>query len=260
MFDDTPEGDNKLVVTRDGSHTVYSSQFDQHYHNPNGAIAESRYVFFHQTGLIDALDNDAEITIFEIGFGTGLNLMLLLDYYLTKDSSSLINYYSVEGFPLDLQTARNLNYHQHLNHPPIRKELLNIFGNLDKGINQFTPLDNITVHLFNGMFSEFPESNIGANYIFHDAFSPDTNPALWTGKVFKKTRNISASNVILSTYCAASKVQGAMAWAGWKLAKTQGALGKREMIIGALNSDQLQNLNRIDEERYARRYAEGDFD
>ncbi len=42
---------NRLVETRDGSHTVYSPQFDQHYHNPNGAVAESRYVFFKQNGL-----------------------------------------------------------------------------------------------------------------------------------------------------------------------------------------------------------------
>src|SRR5699024_12444280 len=91
--------ENRLVETRDGSHTIYSSRFDQHYHNPNGAIAESKYVFFEQTGLIDALKEKDEITILEVGFGTGLNLMLLYDYCLQTDSKSRINYFSVEGFP-----------------------------------------------------------------------------------------------------------------------------------------------------------------
>ncbi|NGP89529.1 tRNA (5-methylaminomethyl-2-thiouridine)(34)-methyltransferase MnmD [Fodinibius halophilus] len=259
MNENTPEDENELVVTRDGSHTVYSSQFDQHYHNPNGAVAESRYVFFQQPGLLDALKGNDEITILEIGFGTGLNLMLLLDYYLSAESTSQINYYSIEGFPLKAETAKSLNYHKHLENPQVGKKILNIFGNLDKGMNRFSPLDNITAHLFNGMFSDFPDTPIGAEYIFHDAFSPDTNPDLWTGQVFKKIREISKDEVILSTYCAASKVQGAMAWAGWNIAKTQGALGKREMILGALNPSKLEGLKRVNEERYARRYEEGDF-
>ena len=134
MSDNTSDGDTKLIVTRDGSHTVYSSQFDQHYHNPNGAIAESKHVFFEQTDLLDALKSQSEITILEIGFGTGLNLMLLLDYYLDSNSQATINFYSIEGFPLDADEAQSLNYGQHLHHPEISKQVLNIFSNLDGGI------------------------------------------------------------------------------------------------------------------------------
>ncbi|HET6527738.1 MAG TPA: hypothetical protein VFG39_03215, partial [Balneolaceae bacterium] len=116
-MNDEPDdiAESKLIITRDGSHTVYSSRFGQHYHNPNGAVAESRYVFFEQTGLIEALKNKSEITILEVGFGTGLNLMLLMDYYLKLESDARINYFSVEGFPLDPKTGQEFNYDVHIN-------------------------------------------------------------------------------------------------------------------------------------------------
>ena len=250
---------DQLIATRDGSHTVYSSRFDQHYHNPNGAVAESRYVFFEQTDLLELLRTEEEITILVIGFGTGLNLMLLIDYYSSANSRAKIDYYSVEGFPLQPETVQRFNYGQHLDHSEAVASVTDIFAKLSQGLNHFEVHPNINLHLFNGMFDDFHPQSLQANYIFHDAFSPDANPDLWTGKVFNKLKEFSAGNVLLSTYCAASKAQGAMAWAGWKLAKTQGALGKREMVIGALEIDRLGDLKRVNEERYARRYEEGDF-
>lgn len=251
---------NHLVETRDGSHTVYSSQFDQHYHNPNGAVAESRYVFFEQTSLPEALSKQEDITILELGFGTGLNLMLLLDYYLSRHSETHIQYYTIEAFPLKTDLVQQFNYQNYLNHPKIVPEIIALFNDLRDGFNHFTLLDNIDVHLFNGFFSDLsPDESIAADYIFHDAFSPDTNPDLWTGEVYETLVWHSHPDVILSTYCAASKVQGAMAWAGWKVAKAQGAMGKREMIVASLSDEPLSHLKRINEERLARRYEEEDF-
>lgn len=257
MSNDTPE--SKLVVTSDGSHTVYSEQFSQHYHNPNGAIAESRYVFFEQTGLLDDLRRGKEVTILEVGFGTGLNLMLLLDYVLQADTESDINYYSVEGFPIDYEVAQNFNYADHLDHPEIISDVTAVFKELARGMNTFLLLDNIRVHLFHGLFEDLQLPELAANYIFHDAFSPNVNPDLWTGEVFKRLHGLSAGDVILSTYCAASKARGAMAWAGWNMARARGALGKREMTVAALDPQQLGDRKRVNEERLARRYEEEDF-
>lgn len=257
---DSSDAESQLVVTRDGSHTVYSSQFDQHYHNPNGAVAESKYVFLEQTGLLDELRNRDHITILEVGFGTGLNLLLLMDHCLELDSTTQIEYYSIEGFPLNAETVQHFNYGEHLNHPELTIHLPKIFDHLTEGINHFELAGNISLHLFYGMFEDFNPGNIKANYIFHDAFSPDTNPDLWTGNVFKKIRTFCSEDAILSTYSAASKAQGALAWAGWNVAKTQGALGKREMIIAASNPDRLGGYERINEKRYAQRYENGDFD
>lgn len=259
MADNTPT-EPEITTTRDGSHTLYSQQFDQHYHNPNGAVAESKHVFFVQSGLLDALTNRDQITILEIGFGTGLNFLLLMDYCQELNTETHIDYYAVEGFPIDAETAHNLNFDQHLNNPDLAEHLPPIFEGLSDGINHFDFSNNINLHLFKGMFDDFHPQNIQADYIFQDAFSPDVNPELWTGKTFKKLAEMSKNNIILSTYCAASKVQGALAWAGWNVAKTQGALGKREMIVASLSGESLSDFKRINEEHYAQRYEDGDFD
>lgn len=261
MPDPKSEEHSKLVVTRDGSHTVYSTRFDQHFHNPNGAVAESRYVFFKQTGLPDAFTKRDQITILEIGFGTGLSLLLLMDYYLNRNSTAKIDFYSIEGFPLKSKITERFNYEKHLDNPEITDKLTPVFENLSQGMNHFAISDSISLHLFNGMFDDFdPDEEMKANFVLHDAFSPDVNPELWTGDTFQKIKHFCADDVILSTYSAASAAQGALSWAGWKVAKTQGALGKREMILAALDPRQLQDLERIDEEHYARRYEDGDFD
>ncbi len=127
-------------------------------------------------------------------------------------------------------------------------------------MNEISITPKITLHLFHGLFDQFQPDNLQADYIFHDAFSPDVNPELWTGNTFIKLSNFSSEDTILTTYCAASKAQGAMAWAGWKVAKTQGALGKREMIIASTSQQPLEKFKRINEEHYARRYEDGDFD
>ncbi|SHG19167.1 tRNA U34 5-methylaminomethyl-2-thiouridine-forming methyltransferase MnmC [Fodinibius roseus] len=258
MSDDSIPG-NRLVETRDGSHTVYSPQFDQHYHNPNGAVAESRYVFFEQNGLAAELGKADSLTILEVGFGTGLNLMLLLDEYLTQHATAEIDYYSVEAFPLDPETAADFNFGKHLDRPESLHLVTDLFQNLSRGMNHVDLLDTLRVHLFCGLFDNFNPDHVHADYIFHDAFSPDVNGELWTGDVFKKIKRFSADNVILSTYCAASKARGAMAWAGWKVARCRGALGKREMSLAALEPDRLGELERINEERLARRYEKEDF-
>ncbi|MDZ7681263.1 MAG: tRNA (5-methylaminomethyl-2-thiouridine)(34)-methyltransferase MnmD [Fodinibius sp.] len=254
------DSDSKLIVTQDGSHTVYSSQFDQHYHNPNGAIAESRYVFFEQSQLLENLSTHDQINILEIGFGTGLNLLVLLDYYLQKQSNAQIDYYSVEGFPLSPQTAQQFNYNEQLRYPDQAPRIPAILDSLSKGMNHFEITEQVTAHIFYGMFKDFVPGDIDADYLFHDAFSPSANPELWTGETFTRLKDISAENAVLTTYSAASKAQGALAAAGWKVAKTKGALGKREMIVASPDANRLSNFSRINEKRYARRYAEGDFD
>lgn len=257
--DDVYRTETEVVETRDGSHTVYSKHFNQHYHNPNGAVAESRYVFFEQTNLLESLKQRDEIEVLEIGFGTGLNLLLLMDYYLDTGSTAKVSYHSIEAYPLKPGIAEKFNFREHISHPDLVPVVTDIFNNLSDGYNEFEIHPAITVHLFKGFFDDYNPVNLAADYIFHDAFSPDANEELWTGNVFKKLNSLSSRNAVLTTYSAASAARGAMAWAGWKIARTQGALGKREMTIASLNPENIAHLERVNEERLANRYDEDDF-
>src|SRR5699024_2547088 len=112
---------------------------------------------------------------------------------------------------------------------------------------------------FNGMFKNFNPPAVDFNYIFNDAFSPDANPGVWTRDVFKRLKQMSATDVLLSTYCAAAKARVALAWSGWMVAIARGALGKRARSLAAQDAEQLTVHKRINEKHYARRYEAEDF-
>lgn len=227
----------EIHQTKDGSHTLYSPKFNQHYHNANGAVAESRHVFLEKNGFLKTLRNASSLTILEIGFGTGLNLLLLLDEYLNSGSRCKINYQSIEAFPVDAETARSFNFGAFLNHPELMKSIHSVFESARPGMNIFELLPDVSLTLFIGLFEDFNPNNLETDFIFHDPFSPEVNEELWTGDVFRKLAGWSKPDAILSTYCAASKARKAMTLAGWKVSGKQGAPGKREMTLASLSPE-----------------------
>ncbi len=251
--------DPDLRETKDGSHTLYSHRFNQHYHNPNGAVAESKHNFFETNGLLDDLPGRDRANILEVGFGTGLNLLLLADYWLQLKSRPAVHFCSLEGFPVDPHTASKFNYSQFLEHRKPAEKVTELFCGLEKGFNTTDFFPDFRVTLFYGLFEEFEYPHFKADYIFHDPFSPAVNESLWTAETFTKLKQMSSREVLLTTYSAASKAKGAMAYAGWNIARAPGALGKREMTVAALDPDRLEPFKRADEQRLSRRYEQDDF-
>ena len=100
----------KVITTRDGSRSIFSTRFQQHYHNISGAMTESRNVFFDNTGLSKALAEHREITLCEVGFGTGLHVVLLECMRKRTGSRSNVHYYSVEKYPLDGSLVRRMDF------------------------------------------------------------------------------------------------------------------------------------------------------
>lgn len=249
-------------ITKDGSSTLYSNTFNQYYHNPNGSVTESKQVFFETSNVPAALIGRERITIFETGFGTGLNFLLLLDYYLSSGCDSKVNFYSVEAFPITADKAKEFNFSSYSEYRELDPVLRNIFSSLKSGMNTIKPLKevDVTLHLFIGKFDEFKSKDIQADFFFHDAFSPEVNGELWSKETFEKLKKLGQKESVLTTYCAASKARAAMAVAGWKLAKARGALGKREMTIASLSGNNLAAFKRINEERLIMRFNNGDFD
>lgn len=253
-----------VKITKDGSTTLYSEQFDQHYHNPNGAVAESRHVFYETSGLPDFLGENNTINIFEVGFGSGLNLILLMDYLEKNNHSVKANFYSIEAFPVNTETAQQLDFGDDLSYLKPNERLGEIFKKLQPGQNTFPLNEHINLHLFVSLFDNLTDHDFKSvepiDFVFHDAFSPDVNPDLWQPNVFEKLKSICRSDAILSTYCAASSARAAMAVAGWYPARAKGALGKREMTIASPTQSKLEPFKKMNHERLTERYRRGDFD
>ena len=213
-------------------------------------------------GVTDFLiSNPTSLTIFEVGFGTGLNFLLLLYHVLGKQYSFPIHFYSVEAFPIDVHTAKKLNYGSILQNPELGKALIPIFDQLKAGENHSIPFPqrDIHLHLFIQPFSKIESIKHATDFIFHDPFSPKVNHELWTVDTFLKLSSFSTPNAVLSTYCAASKARAAMAKAGWYVAKTRGALGKREMTVAFKSGSLLSSFKRVNETGLFERWDKNEF-
>lgn len=212
----------KIVHTEDDSTTIYFPEFDEHYHSVHGAMQESKHVFI-ESGWKKVAEKKKEISILEIGLGTGLNAFLVMLESL-GDGSLKIFYEALEKFPVDLSDVLQLNYADDEN----IKYFLALHES--KWNEENFLLDNFTLKKNKIALEDFiPKENI-YDLIFFDAFSPEKQPELWTEEIFRKMFSSMKPGGILVTYCAKGQVRRNMIAAGFSVERLAGPPGKREML------------------------------
>lgn len=213
---------SKLIITEDGSHTVFNSRTDETYHSENGAISESQHVFI-QNGL--SLIKKDEINILEIGFGTGLNA--LLTYQFAIEHKKKVNYFAIEKFPLKQEIVQQLNYSEKLNID--KKVFLNLHSSEWNKLQNLYPnfgLNKQHADLRDYDFTE--QKNI--DLVYFDAFSPIKQPELWTEDIFEQIYQIMSIGGLLTTYSSAGIVKRALRGVGFNVKRKPGPKGKFHML------------------------------
>lgn len=214
-----------LMVTEDGSHTIYLPEMDEHYHSVHGAIQESLHIYIEQ-GLLQT--EKKELSILEIGFGTGLNTYLT--YCYGKERNLLLNYTSLEKYPLNTTEYSTLNYSDE-----IFPEYSTIFNQLhlaewDKTneISKEFNLTKIKADLVTYEFDGIPQFDL----VYYDAFAPGKQPEMWTDKILQKVAATVKKDGIVITYCAKGTVRRALSCAGFVMERIPGPPGKKEILRG----------------------------
>lgn len=213
----------KIVATNDGSASVFSEKFNQQYHSLHGAIQESMHVFIN-AGLHFKIKSLNEISILEIGFGTGLNALLTLNEAIK--SNTKINFTTIEKYPLDNDIIERLNY-----------GFIISMDNSSALLNQMHACEWNSLTLISNEFYlkkvKLDFENIDFinefDIIYFDAFAPNAQPELWTISMFEKMYNALKTNGILVTYCAKGEVKRNLKVAGFQIESLPGPVGKREM-------------------------------
>lgn len=215
--------DQKLVVSEDGSHTVFSKNFDAHYHSIYGALDESVHVFI-QSGLFYQLQRGLKsISIFEMGFGTGLNAYLT--YLETLRQQAKISYTGIEYYPVDLQLISELNFNGLVqpNHPEIFQSMHSSSWNAFHQFGEMT---------FKKIKADIKTFDFESTYdvIYYDAFAPTCQGFLWEQEIQEKFYNALNPGGILVTYCAKGSFKRVLKSLGYQLQSLKGPGKKREMI------------------------------
>lgn len=224
----------RIIESSDGSSTLKLEEFDESYHSINGAIEESTHIYINN-GLdyLSINSNKKDISILEIGFGTGLNALLTLKYAITHDSPAII-YETTEKYPLTNEEYNQLN-HINIASKSTPDAYKAAFGELAREIYTVPWEQYINIgekfKLIKRECDVTCFSPLGRyDIVFFDAFSPTTQPEMWSKEIFQKLYNSMNSSGILVTYCARGIVKEALRQCGFKVSRLKGAPGKRHMV------------------------------
>lgn len=224
--------ERKIIITEDGSHSISIPEISVTYHSTHGAIQESQHVFI-QAGVLHLLNDPKEIDtirIFEMGLGTGLNVLLTL--IETQKRNLKVYYEAIDLFPLKPDEAKQLNYCEQLNCKELQTVFEQIhFSDLDKE-TQLSPSFIFRKSTTNLLNLKFPEPLKFFKLIYFDAFDPNVQPELWTKDIFDKMFSMLEPGGVLVTYSSKGDVRRAMQAAGFTIEKIPGPKKKREMIRG----------------------------
>lgn len=212
----------EILITADGSTTIRIPDWDENYHSSHGAIQEAKHVFM-ANGL-DLFKNQTEISILEIGFGTGLNAFIT---FLETQNKEKVNYVGVEAYPIAQEEVMQMNYPSELK----AISFTSIFEKLH--CCDWEQEETIATHFKftkrQQLFQDIEDKN-QYNLIYFDAFGFPLQPELWSELIFKKMFDALLPNGVLVTYACRTTIKNAMITAGFAIEKLPGAPGKREML------------------------------
>jgi len=213
----------EILLTQDGSYTVAIPEMNVTYHSIRGALQESIHIYI-QSGLQYALPKVAieTISVFEMGFGTGLNALLTMQEAIRLKRR--INYYAVELFPLTIEEAKALKQDDQLGTGNLAMQLHEAPWEEEVMINEYFTLYKTNQSLLDLSL------NIQFDVVYFDAFAPNDQPELWTEAVFANLFNNLNNNGVLVTYSCKGTVRRIMQAVGFIVNKIPGPIGKAEIV------------------------------
>lgn len=217
----------RVIATADGSSSVLNTRLNETYHSTHGAIQESQFIFIDRGLDFWVSQNQAlaVVNILEIGFGTGLNALLALQY--AEKNQKKIVYESLEAFPIEESVWSELNYPTQTHDNKHFQSLHSAPWGESVEINDSFLLRKRFETLQAAHFSK-----AHFDVVFFDAFAPSTQPELWEIEMLSKVVSALKPAGVFVTYCAKGQLKRDLKTLSLSVEKVPGPPGKREFIRG----------------------------
>lgn len=218
----------KVIETEDGSSSLFLPELNETYHSFHGALGESRHVFIRM-GLEHWLEQHPEtkgLSVFEVGFGTGLNALLALEFAIAHQLN--IQYTTLEPFPLSEKTAAQLNYGKIVAEGQLEAAFQKMHATPWGETVEIHP--NFTLLKEQTRLEDYPVPEGAFDAVFFDAFAPSKQAELWGKELLEKVARLMASNAVFTTYCAKGQLKRDLRAIGLQVETLPGAPGKKEMV------------------------------
>lgn len=218
-----------VKTTADNSKTLYIGELDECYHSHHGALQEAEYVFI-KNGLQKIIK--PEINILEMGFGTGLNVLVTIQEFL-KLKDVKINYFTLEKYPITQQEAEAVGHSDLFENEKIKKAYKKIHEcEWEKSV-EILPnffLRKIQTDFFDLEKITLPKIDL----VYFDCFGARVQPDLWEKPLFQLVKDKMQKGALLTTYSSKGSVRRGLQELGFKIEKLAGPKGKREMLNAIL--------------------------
>jgi len=215
----------KLLITEDGSHTIFLPELNETYHSTHGAIQESQYVFINQGLDFKVQRGLSKARVFEVGFGTGLNALLSLMY--AQEHQISIQYQTIEAYPLDLNEVSKLNYTDQIKVSVAVENFMKLHQ------MEWNSWIEISAHFrmkkIKGKIQELPTGD-QFDVCYFDAFAPSKQREMWEIPILEKVKNSLVSQGVFVTYCAKGQLKRDLRDIGFEVETLPGPPGKKEMV------------------------------
>lgn len=209
-----------------------SQRFDDIYFSRDGGLDEARAVFLKGCGLPEAWAGRRRFTVAETGFGTGLNVLALLDLWrTTRPADGRLNIFSVEAYPMAREeAARALAAWPEL--ADLAAILTARWPRRAAGLHRvdFPELGAALDLAVGEALWGITQWSGAADAWMLDGFAPAKNPEMWRDEVLLAVAARSAPGARLSTFTVAGQVRRGLERAGFSVSKQPGHGRKRERL------------------------------
>ncbi|MBT5187680.1 MAG: tRNA (5-methylaminomethyl-2-thiouridine)(34)-methyltransferase MnmD [Kordiimonadaceae bacterium] len=217
---------DKIFWQDDGS--PRSQIYDDIYFSPENGLEESQEVFLNGIGAPEVWDGKDQFTIYELGFGTGLNFLLTMKLWLQNSSENqTLMYFATEMHPLSKVEMNKAVHWPELKY--LKDEFLTQYPAKDVSLCN----GRIRFHLLIGDSGEcLRQSHVKADAWYLDGFAPAKNPDMWSDDIFKQMARLSNQDAKVATFTSAGFVRRGLSAVNFKMSKRKGYGKKREMLCG----------------------------
>jgi len=226
-----------LLITDDGTSTLFLEEYKQAMHSISGAYEEALLKHVIPSGILKR--NNTQLNVLDIGFGLGYNVLALMDEFISRGNGSRLNIISLEKEKYFFDFMKDVRFNDQ------RDDLYNFIK--DSYYSGCGTYNKINLKILFGdarvTINELKDKKFNA--IFHDPFSPAKNPELWTVDFFYILKDLMLKDAILTTYSSADHIRRAMIEAELYIGIGQSTGKKREGTIAAIN----KNITEIDNDR-----------
>ncbi|MBD3809119.1 MAG: hypothetical protein IE884_01150 [Sulfuricurvum sp.] len=185
----------KWVQSDDGSYTAYSPEYNEHYHSTkDGALNES--LKKHIEPAFTLHKGKDHLRIIDICFGLGFNTLLSLYYRGTYCPDITLEIYSPELNGDLIASLVDFPY------PDIFEPYRNVINDIVTLGGYEDERTQITVDIIDARVA-MRQLEGEWDVCYQDAFSPQTNPLLWTKEYFGDISRLMGGDGVVTTYSTA---------------------------------------------------------